>query len=282
MVTTPYLGIALVEQAQAQKEVTVNQALMRLDAAVRGGVLDKDLSTPPTSPAQGDAYLVATTASGAWAGKEGQIAYFDQLWRFISPDEGMLLWVADENTRYFYDGSAWRKHLLTTRTLWLGAESTLRPTLTAGCATAASLNMAAGGMDIITLNFDATTPESACATLCLPNDLAGDTLTAALVWSHASASGSFGTVWKVEAQACADSTSLTGTYSVNTTVSDTGGSANTLYISPTTASITLSGLTPGQLLALRITRLATDSGDTLSVDARLHGVQLTITAQLAT
>lgn len=107
MANTPHLGITLLEQSQAQKEVTVNEAFHRIDALLNSGVLDKDLDTPPASPAQGDVYIVAVGATGAWAGKTGQVAYFDQVWRFIVPNEGLMLWVADENKRYVHDGSAW-------------------------------------------------------------------------------------------------------------------------------------------------------------------------------
>lgn len=107
MSTTSHLGITLVEQSQAQKEITVNEALARIDAVLNTGAMDKDAATPPGSPATGDVYIVAASPTGAWSGKEGQIAYFDQIWRFIVPREGMRLWVNDEDEIYTYTGSAW-------------------------------------------------------------------------------------------------------------------------------------------------------------------------------
>lgn len=109
MAATAHLGVTLVEQAQAQKEVTVNEALARLDAVLNTGALDKDLATPPGTPASGDVYIVAASATGDWAGHSGELAYFDQLWRFIAPREGMTLWVNDEDTPYSYNGAAWVK-----------------------------------------------------------------------------------------------------------------------------------------------------------------------------
>lgn len=96
MATTPHLGLTLVEQAQAQKEVTVNMALMRVDALLNTGAVDKDLSAPPASPAEGDVYIVASGATGDWAGHDGEVVYFEQAWRFIIPNEGLMLWVQDE------------------------------------------------------------------------------------------------------------------------------------------------------------------------------------------
>lgn len=107
MTNTSHLDIALVEQSQAQKEVTVNMALTRIDAILNTGVIDKDLSTPPGSPSTGDVYIVGATATGDWASHEDEIAYFDQIWRFIVPNEGLMLWVSDEDSIYVYDGSSW-------------------------------------------------------------------------------------------------------------------------------------------------------------------------------
>lgn len=106
MTTTPKLGITLIEQSQSQKEVTANTAFARLDA-MQAGVLDKDLSTPPGSPAEGDSYIVGASATGDWTGKEKQIAYYSSGWQFISPVEGMTLWVVDEFLLYSYSSGDW-------------------------------------------------------------------------------------------------------------------------------------------------------------------------------
>lgn len=112
MATTTHMGITLLEMAQAQKEITVNEAFARIDALLNSGVVDKDLGTPPASPVEGDIYIVGPTPTGQWAGKSGQIAYFDRFWRFITPNEGALMWVNDENAHYIYNGSAWAQIVL--------------------------------------------------------------------------------------------------------------------------------------------------------------------------
>ncbi len=101
------LGFDLLEQSQSQKEVTVNEALIVIDALLNSGVKDKDLSSPPSSPNNGDMYIVGTSATGDWTGKEGQIAWYYQAWRFIIPNEGFVIWVNDEDALYAYDGSSW-------------------------------------------------------------------------------------------------------------------------------------------------------------------------------
>lgn len=107
MTTTNHLGITLVEQSQAQKEVTVNQALTRLDAVLNSGAKSRTTSTPPGSPVSGDLYIVGASPTGAWSWQAGKLAYYDQIWRFITPNEGMTLWVNDEDLIYTYNGSAW-------------------------------------------------------------------------------------------------------------------------------------------------------------------------------
>ena len=81
--------------AQAQKHVTHNEAVRALDAIVQLMVLDKDLTSPPGSPADGARYIVAASPTGAWAGQAGKIAaYQDGAWAFYAPREGWLAWAA--------------------------------------------------------------------------------------------------------------------------------------------------------------------------------------------
>lgn len=69
---------------------------------------DRDLSAPPSSPADGDAYLVKAAATGAWTGQDGRIAYaLAGGWRFCAPFAGLSAYVADEHKLAFHDGSAW-------------------------------------------------------------------------------------------------------------------------------------------------------------------------------
>ena len=109
MSDTPNLKLPYIEAAQAQKHVTHNEALRTLDAIVQLGVLDRDLASPPASPADGDRYLVATGASGDWSGKENQIAVWqDGDWTFLEPCPGWLCWVIDEYVLTVWNGTVWQ------------------------------------------------------------------------------------------------------------------------------------------------------------------------------
>lgn len=107
MTNTSNLALTLLDASQAQKEVTINEALVCLDAMVSGAVIDKDLSAPPASPTAGMVYIVAASPTGAWAGQANKVAYFEQVWRFIAPATGMRIWVRDESQYYTWDGTAW-------------------------------------------------------------------------------------------------------------------------------------------------------------------------------
>src|SRR4051812_37634463 len=106
--TTPRVALPLLAAAQAQKHVTHNEALLELDALIATVILDRDLSTPPATPSDGDTYLVKATGTGAWMGQDGKLAYsIDGGWRFYAPFEGLTAYVADEAKLIFYNGSAW-------------------------------------------------------------------------------------------------------------------------------------------------------------------------------
>lgn len=108
MSDTAKLALPLLEAAQAQKHVTHNEALGRLDALVQLAVLSRSLATPPATPAEGDRYLVAASATGDWAGHSGHIAYrFGGGWKFATPQAGWRAWVAAETALFIFDGSAW-------------------------------------------------------------------------------------------------------------------------------------------------------------------------------
>jgi hypothetical protein len=107
MATTINTGVTLVEQSQAQKEVTVNEGFARLDALINRGAIGKDWTYPPGNSADGDVYLVGTTAGGDWLGHDGEIAYYDQVWRFVIPQEGSLMWVSDQNILFVYKSGMW-------------------------------------------------------------------------------------------------------------------------------------------------------------------------------
>jgi hypothetical protein len=109
MTETANLGMPFIEGSQAQKHVTHNEALRILDAAIQIGVLDTALTVPPSAPAEGARYIVATGATGDWAGHDNAIAAFeDSAWRFLMPKLGWCAWSAADEVIFVFNGTAWR------------------------------------------------------------------------------------------------------------------------------------------------------------------------------
>lgn len=99
-----------IDGAQSQKHVTHNTALQMLDAVVNVTVLAIQ-TTPPGSPADGDRYIVATGGTGAWLGKDTNIAaYQSGAWNFYPPKVGWEAYVIGNRQMYSFDGfyNNWR------------------------------------------------------------------------------------------------------------------------------------------------------------------------------
>lgn len=108
MPTTPRFALPLLGVAQAQKEVTHNEALTLLDALVHAAVEAGPLAAPPTGPAEGQCWIVGATPTGAWAGQDHAIAIrTGGGWRFAPPREGMQATRLTDGARLRFDGGVW-------------------------------------------------------------------------------------------------------------------------------------------------------------------------------
>lgn len=106
--TSTHLGLPYLLAAQAQKHVTHNEALRMLDAMVQLSVLDRTRTVPPASPVDGDRHIVATGATGLWAGWDLNVAFWvDGVWMRLVPRPGWLAWIAAEQVFVVWNVSAW-------------------------------------------------------------------------------------------------------------------------------------------------------------------------------
>lgn len=93
-----------------QKMVDNWQRLGRV--GVHLSVIDRDLSSPPGSPADGDRYIVGPSATGDWSGEDDSIAVFDAdastagEWVFFTPSEGWIAYIEDEEKLSAYKGAS--------------------------------------------------------------------------------------------------------------------------------------------------------------------------------
>lgn len=107
---TPRLSLPFVAAGQAQKHITVNEALGRLDGLVQLAVQSRTTAAQPASPADGAMHILPSGATGAaWLGTAaGLLArYADGIWETLTPKAGWLAWIIDEGLALIHDGEAW-------------------------------------------------------------------------------------------------------------------------------------------------------------------------------
>ena len=113
MADTATLNLPLLAASQAQKHVTVNEALARIDAALQLSVISRSLMTPPALPEAGDCYLVPLGGVNDWDGGDEQLAfYLNGGWEFLTPLAGWKIFVVDEALDVRFDGVAWQENPL--------------------------------------------------------------------------------------------------------------------------------------------------------------------------
>lgn len=103
--------IPLLVEAQAQKHVTVNEALALIDILLSGAVETASLPAQPSSPPpDGSAYILPPGKTGPDWGiyADHAVAYRrNGAWFEIKPRAGLRFWVKDANVLRVFDGSAW-------------------------------------------------------------------------------------------------------------------------------------------------------------------------------
>ncbi|WP_338467040.1 DUF2793 domain-containing protein [Novosphingobium sp. ZN18A2] len=86
---TPRYSLPMLFAGQAQKEVTVNEALSCMDTLLHAAIAGES-ATPPANPSPGETWLVASGGTGLWASHDGDLAaWTDGGWRFTAPKPGM-------------------------------------------------------------------------------------------------------------------------------------------------------------------------------------------------
>lgn len=114
MVDTTQLRLPLVQPAQAQKHVTVNEALTRLDALALLTLQSQSLGVPPVVAAEGQVWSVPAGAVNEWSGQDGMLALRQGGgWVFAVPRRGWRALIHDEGLTAIHDGTGWRSGALT-------------------------------------------------------------------------------------------------------------------------------------------------------------------------
>lgn len=114
MTDTPRMLLPLLAPAQAQKHVTVNEALVRIDALTHLVLGSISVSVPPVSAHDGMLYAVPEGAADEWAGQAGRLALrLGGGWVFVPPQRGWRAFVQDVGNSALWDGEVWRLGAMT-------------------------------------------------------------------------------------------------------------------------------------------------------------------------
>jgi len=105
---TPRLKLGQLVDGQELDAMTINDALIGLDAFTDICLKGQFTNTPPPSPADGDMYLLGGGPTGAWSGYAYKLAYcLDGGWRFFAPFDGLRAFVSGSNGFLVYIGGQW-------------------------------------------------------------------------------------------------------------------------------------------------------------------------------
>lgn len=106
---TPRLGLDYVASNQAQKHVTVNGGLWRLDGIVQMRLESRQLGVAPEEAELGACWAVPDGASGAWSDFAGEVVRRDVSgWASLPVPVGALAFVADEDEVVVRGETGWR------------------------------------------------------------------------------------------------------------------------------------------------------------------------------
>jgi len=135
-------ALPFIAAGQAQKEITHNEAVVRIDTLLHLSVLSMSLDTPPAAPVPGSAWIVGPTPTDAWAGHAADIAsYGEGGWRFVLPVSGCLAWVADLGVFAVRTDAGWLSDAWPARALRIGGNDML-------AAVASAIPDASGGATV--------------------------------------------------------------------------------------------------------------------------------------
>lgn len=126
--TTSRFALPLLSAGQADKELTHNEALARIDLLLHPVVQAIGLTVPPASPGIGQCWVVGAAPTGSWAGHAGQLAgWTEGGWRFVSPRDPMVVWDVSQAIPIGYAGGLWQESDVRGARLTVGGQQVVGP-----------------------------------------------------------------------------------------------------------------------------------------------------------
>jgi len=163
-------------------------------------------------------------------------------------------------------------------TIWVPA-SAMQPTKSNGCSSLQTVETTSGRPDLVVLDFDKDSDEFAQFSVAFPVSWNAGTVTFQVFWAGIAATTDVD--WMVDAVAISNNTTIDVAYGTAVVVTDNAqGAVEELNVSAESGAVTIAG-SPGddELCFFRIGRDV--SGDGMAGDARLVGIKLFFTTDLA-
>jgi hypothetical protein len=107
----PNLGLLVDGAAGETHYAELMRQFRGLDFLVQCSVINRSTATPPTGMADGDAYLIAASPTGAWTGHAGKLARWSTKlgsWEIFTPKAGWRAYVVAETVNLTYNGTSWQ------------------------------------------------------------------------------------------------------------------------------------------------------------------------------
>lgn len=224
---------------------------------------DEDLTSANANPVVADS-----------AGRFGDIFLKNQKYKVVLKDStDATIWTADPVSNTDKIGK---------QTIFIPATA-MTATASNPAGGASVTETTSGRPDILSFDYDATTAEFTQFQIAMPKSWDEGTMTAQFYWTHIAAGTAWGVTWDIEGVAVSNDDTIDVAYGTTVSVSDTGGTAEDMYISAETGAITLGGSPAESDMAyFRVGRDPADGSDTMDVDANLIGIKLIYTTDSGT
>ena len=166
-------------------------------------------------------------------------------------------------------------------TIWIPSAA-ITPTQSNGCASRTQVETTSGRPDMDVLDFDASSDEHAQFSVAFPKSWNAGTITFQVYWTT-TATDTDGVSWGLQGVAVSDNDTIDVAYGTAVVVDDAAlGAAEDLCVTAESGAVTIAGSpADNDIVYFRIFRDVSDSNDTAAEDARLIGVKIFFTTDLA-
>lgn len=128
MNSTARFALPLLAAGQAQKEMSVNEAMTLLDALVQASAESAGNDTPPGDPLPGQCWIVGSSPAGVWAGASQKLAVWTEGgWRFVQAREGFAVYLRSNGLTARFEEGTWRTGAIAAAEIEIGGQRVIGP-----------------------------------------------------------------------------------------------------------------------------------------------------------